>query len=283
MAKPRADCPDCNGPLEPVRLLGGPGERLALRLRLHLLPAAAVALALAAAGCAAAPAAPLEPVVVASDLDNAPFAYVGDDGRPAGRDVEMMERLAAQAGLALSWRRLPFEELLPAAEADEVDVVCATLGRTPERAERVLFTRTYFATAIAVVVRRGPGEPASLAELDGLRVAGAAGTTSERAVRARLPRAAGVFENKGGLDAGARLAAREIDAAAMDAPAAEALAARSGGALRVLPEPLAGEDYALALPKGRAALRDRLDAALLALAAEWPRLDARHGLAPAAR
>ena len=69
------------------------------------------------AACVASRGRGLEPVVVASDLDNAPFAFVGRDGRPAGRDVEMMERLAAHAGLALEWRRMPFEELLPAAEA----------------------------------------------------------------------------------------------------------------------------------------------------------------------
>jgi ABC-type amino acid transport substrate-binding protein len=230
------------------------------------------------AGCAAAPAAPRGAVIVASDLDNSPFAYVDADGRPAGRDVAMMHRLAERCGLDLEWRRMPFEELLPACERGEVDVVCATLGITPERAERVLFTRPYFTTSIAVVVRDAPGEPRCFADLAGRRVAAAAGTTSERAVARRLPDALLVLENKEKLSAAERLARRTIDAVAMDAPAAEALVAASALPLRRLPAALAEEDYALALPPDRAALRDRLDAALLELAAEWPALDARHGL-----
>jgi ABC-type amino acid transport substrate-binding protein len=231
---------------------------------------------LGASGCAAI--ARKTPVVVASDLDNPPFAWVDAEGQPAGRDVEMMRALARAAGLELEWRRMPFEELCDAAAAGSVDVVCATLGITPERAERVLFTAPYFTTVIAVVVRAGAGEPGSLAELSGRRVAAGAGTTSERAVRAHLSGAVGVYENKEGLDSGARLATRTVDAVVLDGPAAEALVAASAGKLRRLPEDLAAERYALALPHDRAALRAALDRALGELTRAWADLDARHGL-----
>jgi polar amino acid transport system substrate-binding protein len=239
---------------------------------------------LLAVGACAAPRAGLgaadtaETLVVGSDLDNAPFAYVGANGKPAGRDVEMMAMLAERLGLELEWRRMPFEALLDACERGDVDVVCATLGITPERAERVLFTEPYFSTSIAVVTRAGAGEPQALADLDGRRVAAGAGTTSERAVRSRLPAALGVFENKTGLDAAARLAAREVDAVVLDGPAADALVAASGGRLRRLAEALAAERYALALPPDRPLLRGTLERGLRELDGEWKRLDARHGL-----
>ena len=140
------------------------------------------------AACASGPygAAPLR---VGSDLDNAPFAFVDGSGSARGRDVEMMQELAARLGRELVWVRMPFADLLPAVEEGAVDAVCATMGITPERAERVAFTRPYYHTAIAVVVRAGDDEPTSLADLDGMRVSGAAGTTSERAVRLHLPNA----------------------------------------------------------------------------------------------
>jgi len=218
-------------------------------------------------GCATPPAA-RPALVVASDLDNLPFAGVDADGRPIGRDVELMERLAAGIGRRVEWRRMPFAELLGAAERGEVDVVCATLGITPERAERVLFTRPYFETSIAVVVRAGPpdgGEPTTLAELAGRAVAAGAGTTSERAVRLRLPEAVGVFENERETPTEQRLAAREIDAAVMDGPAADALVAASGGRLVRLAQDLDRERYALALAPGRTRLKSQLDRELARL------------------
>jgi polar amino acid transport system substrate-binding protein len=240
-----------------------------------------LALLLACAwSCAAPGAPPRQTVVVASDLDNAPFAFVDATGQPAGRDVEMMRALAERAGLELDWRRLPFEELLPAAEAGRVDVVCATLGVTPERAERVAFSRPYFRTRIVAVARRGAGEPSNLDELAGRRVAAGRGTTSERAVERELPGAILAAEAKSEGTTEERLRAGSIDAAVMDEPAARALVARSEGALAILEPALTGEDYALALPRDREDLRRELDRALAELAAEgWlARLDAAHGL-----
>ena len=243
---------------------------------------AALAVALALAGCAAAPAGDPAPVPlrIASDLDNPPFAWVDGDGIARGRDVEMMDELSRRIGRPLAWVRMPFDELLTSVARGHVDGACATLGITPERAESVDFTRPYFATELAVVVRRGPGEPASFADLAGRRVGAGTGTTAERAVRRRLPGATPVAESKSGLQGVARLASREVDALVMDAPAADALVARAPGALARLPGGLDTEDYAIALPKGRDALRSALDAALQAVTREGlrARWNARHGL-----
>lgn len=215
---------------------------------------------------------------VGSDLDNPPFAYLDDAGRPAGRDVEMMRRLAQRMDVKLDWQRMPFEELLPAAERGEVDVLCATLGAAPDRATRFLFTQPYFETVLSVVVRDGAGEPESLAALEGRRVAAGLGTTSEIAVRRRLPGAEVVTENKQQLESAERLTTREVDAIVMDGPAADALVADSGGALRKMRGNLGPERYVLVLPFEQRYLRERLDRALVELAREWPKLDARHGL-----
>lgn len=220
-------------------------------------------------------------LTVASDLDNPPFAALDANGMPVGRDVEMMNALARSLGAELRWRRLPFEQLLPAVEAGEVDVVCATLGVTPERERSVAMTRPYFQTAIAVVVRAGADEPRTLAQLAGQRVGAAGGTTSERAVRAKLPTAIGVFENKDGRSTGERLADGTLAAAVLDGPAADALVAGSAGRFVRLDESLGAERYALALPPGSTELRDELDQALFACerSGQLAALDASFGLA----
>lgn len=224
----------------------------------------------------------LPPLVVASDLDNLPFAGVAEDGTAIGRDVEMMQLLCERTGYQLEWSRMPFDQLLPKVIAGRVDVVCATLGITEERAEQVLFSRPYFDTAIAVVVRAGAGEPSTLAALAGKRVTGGLGTTSERAIRNRLKHAHGVFENKEGVSALYRLLRGEIDGAVMDGPAADKLVAESSGKLLRMVEPLDHERYALAFPKSHSAIAARFDQALeeLRTSGALRGLDRRHGLFP---
>lgn len=241
----------------------------------------------AGTGEGSAPGSSEGPLVVGSDLDNAPFAWIEERGpssagRPVGRDVDMMEELARMLGRGLEWRRMPFEELLPAVERGEVDVLCATLGISPERAERVRFTRPYFTTRLAVVVRAGPGEPLALAELEGRRVGGGSGTTAERAIRAELPGAVGVFENKSGLPGLERLLGHELDALVMDGPAADALVDASGSRLRVLAEDLGPERYALVVHPGARELERALSRALdeLERGGRLATLDRIHGLEP---
>ena len=224
------------------------------------------------AACSDTPPPIPAPLIVASDLDNLPFAGVDDSGRAIGRDVELMEQLAAGLGREVEWRRMPFDQLLPAAERGEVDVVCATLGITAERAQRVLFSEPYFDTSITVVVRTGAGEPTALADLDGRPVAAAAGTTSEEALLRDLPGARGVLENKQQLATAERLYAGEVDGAVMDAPAADALVAASAGRLVRLAPDLARERYALALPPGHGELKRQLDLQLTRLGAPEPPL-----------
>jgi len=239
------------------------------------------ALALALAACAAPPAAP--PLRVASDLDNRPFAWVDDGGTPHGRDVEMMQAVAAQLGRELVWSRQPFDTLLPAAQAGDVDVVCATLGVTPEREQLIDFSVPYFHTELACVTLAAPGAPRTLAELAGRRVGAGAGTTSARALALRVPQATAVLENKAGLPALERLQSGTVDALVMDGPAADTLVASAPGVLVRMPESFGPEDYALVLPPG-SALREAVDEALRALERDGTlaRLDAAHGLRQAA-
>jgi ABC-type amino acid transport substrate-binding protein len=219
------------------------------------------------------------PLRVASDLDNKPFAFVDEEGEAAGRDVQMMQAVAQRMGREIEWVPMPYEELLPAAREGKVDVVCATLGVTPERAREVDFSRPYFRTELVAVTLAGPAAPTCIADLSGRSVAAGAGTTSARAVSMRAPAAHLVTGSKTGSTAGDRLLSGEVVAVVMDGPAAEALIARSGGKLARLPESFGPEDYALVLPRG-SALRERLDAALADCERDGTlaRLDEEHGV-----
>ena len=205
------------------------------------------------------------PIVVGSDLDNAPFAYMDKDGKAAGRDVDMMIAIAHMLDRELVWKRIAFDDLLPAAQSGRVDVVCATLGVTPERGQWVDFSRPYFRTELVVLVRQAPDAPATLGELEARKVAASPGTTSQRAVARLLPSSVGVFEPDRQRTDVQRLLDGEVDAIVMDGPAAEAAMAANAGKLRRIPGLFTPEDYALAMPKDRGALRTQIDECLRTL------------------
>jgi len=222
---------------------------------------------------------------VASDLDNPPFAFVDEAGVPQGRDVDMTRELARALDVSLVWDRMPFDELLDALEAGEVDAVVATLGATPERAERVLLSTPYYLTSLRVLVRRGDGEPQDLRALAGKRVAAGVGTTSEAALRERLPEAVEAEPSAKGASSLERLLTGEVDALVMDGPDALDFARERPGEVVVLPEALAEERYVIAVRPGAEAWLARLDAELDALLGRgWlDELDRRFGLPPSAR
>ncbi|MEZ5977853.1 MAG: ABC transporter substrate-binding protein [Planctomycetota bacterium] len=219
-------------------------------------------------------------LVVASDLDNPPFASVDGEGRPQGRDVEMTALLAERMGVRVEWRRMPFERLIDAVAEGEVDAAVATLGTTPERAERVLFTKPYYETEIVVVVSTRPGAPRRLSALEGGTLVGGVGTTSERAIRLVYGDDAFVPGTKDGASAAELVLDGSVDGAVMDAPNARALVEQVGPTLRILDEPLAMEHYSIAVRPNAPHLREELDRALAELDADkvLDRLDREFGL-----
>lgn len=219
-------------------------------------------------------------MIVASDFGHPPFVYLDAEGRPAGRDVEMMEQIAQVLDLGLRWEEVPFEDVLSAVQVGGVDVGCATIGISPERKERMAFSRPYFRTAIVVLVRAGEGEPRTFAELAGKRVGAGRATTSERAVRRLVRGALCVPIAKGEGDPVQRLLAGELDALAMDGPDAKRAIESSGGRLTRIRLDLDEELYALALPFERKNLLRRIDAALdeLERTGLLAKLDQEHGL-----
>lgn len=219
---------------------------------------------------------------VGSDLDNPPFAWVDDQGLARGRDVEMAQALARRMDVELRWERMEFAKLLEALEIGEIDAVIATLGHTPERAQRVLLSQPYFYTSLRVLVRQGEAEPQSLQDLEERLVSAGVGTTSEKALREKLPGAIAAAPSAKGASSLDRLIAGEVDALIMDGPDALDLVLDGSHDVHLIPEALAREDYVVAVrPDGHGWLK-RIDRALRKLRSEGilAELDRSFGLVP---
>ncbi len=205
-------------------------------------------------------------VRVATDAVFPPFHYVDESGSLAGFDIELARQAVERAGMQVRFERAEsYAALFEGLQHGDYDVVAATTGITPARLKRYGFTRSYFVTCLAVLVRAGPGEPRTPADLKGRRVAASAGTTSASAAH-RIERAT-VVETTRWRDSLAALRAGDVDAVIIDEFEAVPFA-RDADDLDVLSIPAAIESYGLVLRKNDVDLRNKLDAAIDAMEAD---------------
>lgn len=204
---------------------------------------------------------------IASDALFPPFHFVDDYGKATGHDLALARAVLEHAGYAHETRIVrPYSALLGGLTKGDHDLVAATTGITPERQLAFRFSDPYYETCQAVLVRRGPGEPETLADLRGRPVGAAGAGTSARALLG-LEGAQPVQLKSGaeGLDA---LQERTIDGFVVDEFEAVAAARRTPQQLRVLSKPVALEQYGFVMPLDRPDLQEKVNAALGALQAD---------------
>ncbi len=108
----------------------------------------AVALALAAA-----PWAHAETYRVGSTPTGVPFTFLDTKTNSVqGVMVDLMNAIAKDQGFAVQIQAMPFSTLIPSLTGSKIDIICAALGMTPQRAEVVAFTDPVYAYGEAMVV-----------------------------------------------------------------------------------------------------------------------------------
>ena len=203
---------------------------------------------------------------IASDATFPPFHFIADSGEPTGFEIELARLVAEREGFRPQVVVVPYDDLLPGLTTRAHHLVAATTGITPEREKLYLFTKPYFETCQAALVRVGKKEPTTLAELSGRRVGAAGAGTSARALTG-LHGVEAIALGKG--EAGVPfLEEGKIDALIVDEFGAVRTARASKRRLRVLAEPVALERYAFVLSLASDDLKAAFDSALEALERE---------------
>lgn len=193
-----------------------------------------------------------------------PFEYVGDDGEPAGVDVDVSKEIAKDLGVELEVINIDFGAIIPSLQAGKGDFSAAGMTVSPDRQEQVDFTINYTTSAQYVIRKVGTDITNDLA---GKRVAVQESTTGDIYVSDNFPDAE-VIRFKSGIDAGNALRSDKCDAVVIDKLPAETIAANSEGDLEVLPEALTEESYAIAVKKDSKDLLDAINATLQRLVDE---------------
>ncbi len=128
-------------------------------------------------------------VLVAGVKDSTPgFGFVDEKTREiVGYDVDFVKAIARKLGVKLELKPVTSASRMPQLTEGNIDIIAATMTRTPERAKQIDFSNTYFFTGQKFIVKKGTVR--SLADLDGKRIGTAKGSTSEQNARKALPKA----------------------------------------------------------------------------------------------
>ena len=117
-----------------------------------------------------------------------PFGYVDAQTRElVGYDVDVARALAAKLGVKLELKAVTSTTRMPQLTEGHIDLIAATMTKTPERAKQIAFSHTYFLTGQMFLVRQGTVK--ALADLDGKKIGTAKGSTSEQNAAKALPKA----------------------------------------------------------------------------------------------
>jgi ABC-type amino acid transport substrate-binding protein len=83
-----------------------------------------------------------------------PFGFM-ENGNLAGFDIDLGHEVARRLGVKAQWEKIDFSGLLPALSSRRVDILITAMTWTPERAQRIAFSRPYYNSGIAGAFKAG--------------------------------------------------------------------------------------------------------------------------------
>jgi len=205
-----------------------------------------------------------------------PFAFVGDDGKPAGYSVEVCSRIAAAIGrelalhnLQVKWVKVTPENRIASVVNGTVDLECGSTTASLARQEQVDFSLMTFLDGGSLLVTDASGIR-GISTLGGKRVGVAPGTTTEKSLADTLKKRGVNATIVPVKDHAAGVAA--LDSGAIDAYASDRTILIGMGRTSKNPEKLSlieeffsYEPHGFMLKRGDAAFRLTVNRALAAL------------------
>jgi len=116
-------------------------------------------------------------LVMGTEATFPPFEMTDDNNEEIGFDVDLARAIADELGLELDIRNQPFDGLIGALQAKQIDMVVSGMTITEERKQSVSFSNPYYNAKQAVVVRAGDTRVTAIEDLASLVIAVQMGTT----------------------------------------------------------------------------------------------------------
>jgi polar amino acid transport system substrate-binding protein len=196
-------------------------------------------------------------IVVVTENAYPPLQFLDASGAAVGWEYDAMAEIAKRLNVVVKYENTSWDAMIPAVSEAQYDMGMTGITIKDERREQVDFSDPYMRSEMLMIVRGDETrftDAASFAAIPELLVSAQPGTSPFYAAIYNIldgneenPRVI-KFETFGaGLEA---LKAGDVDLTLSDSTAANGYVAASDGALKIIGEPLASEDFGFIFPKG---------------------------------
>ncbi|WP_067052526.1 ABC transporter substrate-binding protein [Methanofollis ethanolicus] len=93
--------------------------------------------------------------IVGIDGDYKPYSYMDEKGNPIGFDVESIQWIGEEMGFDVKIQPMAWDGIIPSLQQKKIDMVYSGMTISPERLEKVNFSRPYWIVNQSVAVRNG--------------------------------------------------------------------------------------------------------------------------------
>jgi polar amino acid transport system substrate-binding protein len=225
----------------------------------------------APAPVASAPApAPAKVYVVGTDAAYAPFESQNEKGEIVGFDIEVVQAIAAKAGIQVKFVNTPWEGIFNTLQQGDRDMVVSAVTITDERKQTMDFSDPYFDAQQLIAVKE-TSKVAKFADLKKLKVGVQTGTTGDEAVTKLLGKTSTNIKRFESTP----LALKELESGGVDAVVADNgvvihyVANNPGGKFKMVSDKeFVPEQYGIALKKGNTELQAKINQGLAAIKAD---------------
>ncbi|MCZ8110788.1 MAG: basic amino acid ABC transporter substrate-binding protein [Betaproteobacteria bacterium] len=225
----------------------------------------------APAPAATAPApAPAKVYVVGTDAAYAPFESQNEKGEIVGFDIDVVQAIAAKAGIQVKFVNTPWEGIFNTLQQGDRDMIVSAVTITDERKQTMDFSDPYFDAAQLIAVKE-TSKVTKFADLKKLKVGVQTGTTGDEAVSKLMGKTSTSIKRFESTP----LALKELESGGVDAVVADNgviahyVANNPGGKFKTVSDKeFVPEQYGIAVKKGNAELLGKLNQGLAAIKAD---------------
>ena len=206
-------------------------------------------------------------MIVGTSADYPPFEFYVDDLKIDGFDIAMMDEIGRRLGVSIEYYDYAFDGLGPSLQLGQIDVALAAISITDERQSVVDFSNVYLVSEDAVLAKMGSGiTVSSVDDMARYRIGVQRNTVYETWIRSELVDTGKMPESNLSFYELATHAFRDlveerVDLAVFDAQ--PAVVATEEFDVEIVGRGLNQQRYGIALRKGAAALKEKIDGVLL--------------------
>lgn len=206
-----------------------------------------------------------------SSPDYPPFENLNEAGETVGFEVDLFKALAEQMGLKLEFVPLQFDAIIPAIVAGgKGDVGVSGFSVTPERAQEIDFTESFYIDDMAVAVMKNSSITSENAQTQlnaaGITIAVQTGTTGETFAKENFPNAK-IQGYNNGTDCFAAMQSGQANAVCTNLSVVADMIANGYSDAHIVYKEATGEEYAAVVAKDNPGLKQKLNDAIAALRA----------------